>query len=89
MVAIALMIGAGLLVNSFMRLTSVEPGFEPSGVVAARVMLPRPEPQLPPNAESMSREELMPLVMQQQRSWSVERDRFYDELGVEYTADSE
>jgi len=41
--AVALTIGAGLLINSFARLTSVEPGFDPSNIVVARVAPPSPE----------------------------------------------
>lgn len=39
-VAVTLFAGAALLVESFWRLTSVDPGFRPDGVVRARVYLP-------------------------------------------------
>jgi putative ABC transport system permease protein len=39
--AMVLLVGAGLLMRSFVRLTSVSPGFEPSGVVKAMVSLPQ------------------------------------------------
>jgi putative ABC transport system permease protein len=39
-VALILVIGAGLLLRSFMRLTSVDPGFRIAGVVAFHVVLP-------------------------------------------------
>jgi putative ABC transport system permease protein len=41
-VALALMlsIGAGLLVRSLLRLQDVDPGFDPNGVLAARISLP-------------------------------------------------
>jgi predicted permease len=37
---VVLLIGAGLLAASFVRLTAVEPGFDPSGVVAGQVSIP-------------------------------------------------
>jgi putative ABC transport system permease protein len=39
-IAVVLLTGAGLLVNSFLRLTSVDPGFEPDNVLTASVNLP-------------------------------------------------
>ncbi len=39
--AMVLLVGAGLLLRSFTRLTSVSPGFEPNGVVKAMVSLPQ------------------------------------------------
>lgn len=38
--AVTLVIGAGLLIRSFWELHGVDPGFDPSGVTAARVDLP-------------------------------------------------
>ena len=38
--AVMLFIGAGLLVKSFLRLSNVEPGFNPHGILTARVTLP-------------------------------------------------
>jgi putative ABC transport system permease protein len=38
--AVVLLIGAGLLVNSFVRLMRMPPGFDPEGVVVARTALP-------------------------------------------------
>ena len=38
--AIVLLVAAGLLVNSFVRLMRVQPGFDPEGVVVARTALP-------------------------------------------------
>lgn len=71
--AVVLTTGAALLVNSFVRLTSVEPGFDPENVIAARVSPPRPEP---PPMGVMSEEEMMAMrqsVMQTQ-------GLFFDEL---------
>jgi len=39
--AVVLLIGAGLLVRSFLRLQTVNPGFKPAGVLLARVSLPQ------------------------------------------------
>ncbi|HEX8144775.1 MAG TPA: ABC transporter permease [Pyrinomonadaceae bacterium] len=38
--ALVLLIGAGLLIRSFMRLQQVSPGFEPASVVAMEIVLP-------------------------------------------------
>ncbi len=38
--AMALLIGAGLLVNSFMRLTGIDPGFDPRGVLSFELVVP-------------------------------------------------
>jgi predicted permease len=38
--ALMLLIGAGLLIRSFVALTSVDPGYRTSGIVAAHVVLP-------------------------------------------------
>lgn len=39
--ATVLMVGAGLLANSFFRLTQIDPGFNPHGVVSFQIALPR------------------------------------------------
>jgi putative ABC transport system permease protein len=38
--AVVLLVSAGLLVNSFVRLMRVQPGFDPEGVIVARTALP-------------------------------------------------
>ncbi len=71
--AVVLTIGAALLVNSFLRLTSVEPGFDPENVIAARVSPPQPEP---PPMGGMSEEEMMAMM----QSVVQARSLFFDEL---------
>ena len=47
--SLILLVGAGLLIQSFWRLNSVDPGFEPKNKLAARISLPRAryaEPEL-------------------------------------------
>lgn len=48
--AVVLSLGAGLLMHSFLKLTSVQPGFDPVGLVAARVERPIAEPAGPPDS---------------------------------------
>ncbi len=43
--AFVLLAGGGLLLNSFLRVHSVEPGFDPEGVLTMRLSLPREEYQ--------------------------------------------
>jgi predicted permease len=45
--ALMLITGAGLLIRSAIRLNAVDPGFDPSGVVAGRVSLPAVEYESP------------------------------------------
>src|SRR5690606_3460598 len=39
--AVALLVGAGLMLRSFASLLDVDPGFQPHGVVSARLALPQ------------------------------------------------
>ncbi len=71
--ALVLLVGAALLVNSFVRLTSVDLGFEPRGVIAGRVAMPdRPRPDM----RSMSEDQMMALA----RDWVGTRDEFVRSL---------
>ena len=69
--AMVLSVGAALLMNSFARLTSVEPGFDPNGVIAARIT--PPAPSMIPGA---TRDEMMVGMQQATRA----RTRFFDDL---------
>src|SRR5947207_12229624 len=40
--AIVLLVGAGLLVRSLRQLIAVDPGFDPAGISAVTITLPRP-----------------------------------------------
>ena len=50
-VTVALLIAAGLLFQSFMRMQYVDVGFQPAGVYAAQVSLPRAQYPEPPQRE--------------------------------------
>jgi predicted permease len=64
--AVMLFVGGGLLIASFLKLSHVEPGFDPTGVVTAQVILPRGRydgPQLAEFAEAIvGRLERLPRV---------------------------
>lgn len=47
--AVVLVVGAGLMVRSFERLTSADPGFRPENVLLLRFNFPEPPPDAPPN----------------------------------------
>jgi putative ABC transport system permease protein len=51
-IAVVLLIGAGLLIRSFVRLQSVGPGFDPENVLTARIDLSREKYNLPEKAAS-------------------------------------
>jgi putative ABC transport system permease protein len=40
--ALMLLVGAGLLITSFLRLVSQDPGYDPNGVLTVQMQLPRP-----------------------------------------------
>ena len=72
--AIVLSVGAALLVNSFARLTAVEPGFDPNGVIAARVT--PTAPSMPSMIPGATRDEMMAVMQQAIRA----RTQFFDDL---------
>ena len=41
-ITVVLLVGTGLLLRSFIELTSVDPGFEPEGTLAVRIEMPSP-----------------------------------------------
>jgi putative ABC transport system permease protein len=51
-IALTLLIGAGLLVRSFVNLITVDPGFNPSGVLTMSIGLPRSRYQKPAQSAS-------------------------------------
>jgi putative ABC transport system permease protein len=51
-IAVVLLIGAGLLIRSFVRLQNVGPGFDPENVLTARIDLSREKYNLPEKAAS-------------------------------------
>jgi len=54
-IALVLLAGAGLLVNSFVRLLNVPPGFDPRGGLALQVTMSGPQYPLPNRAAIMER----------------------------------
>ena len=53
--AVVLVVGAGLMVRSFQRLTSADPGFRPDNVLLLRFTMPDPPPTAPPSARTEQR----------------------------------
>jgi putative ABC transport system permease protein len=56
--AVVLLVGAGLLIRSFVRLQQVDPGFEPRGVLAMQVSLPGNKYKEPAQRASFDRQML-------------------------------
>src|SRR5215468_9106917 len=50
--ALTLLVGAGLLMRSFQRLSAVHPGFDPNGMLTLTAALPRPAP--PPQSPAVA-----------------------------------
>jgi len=62
--SLVLMIGAGLLLRSFWRLTDVNPGFSPQNVLISRIWLPVPNnPELDPYRTPAKRAQFMKDVL--------------------------
>ena len=53
--AVVLVVGAGLMVRSFQRLTSADPGFRPENVLLLRFTMPDPPASAPPSARTEQR----------------------------------
>ncbi len=61
--ATVLLVGAGLLANSFVRILRIDPGFQPDGVVSFRVTLPRAR-----YTETPQRQQLYTALLEQLRA---------------------
>jgi putative ABC transport system permease protein len=56
--SLLLLVGAGLLIKSFMRLQSINPGFDPSGVLTMRIVVPAARYSQPDQVRNFYREVL-------------------------------
>ena len=54
--ALVLLVGAGLLINSFVKLQAIDPGFNPRNVLAATVSLPGATQYVGPTREALYRQ---------------------------------
>jgi putative ABC transport system permease protein len=59
--AVALLTSAGLMIRSFIRLQSIDPGFKPEGVLLARVSLPQSSARTPAQTLAFSSKPLIGL----------------------------
>ncbi|HEX5970506.1 MAG TPA: ABC transporter permease [Gemmatimonadaceae bacterium] len=62
--AVMLVVSAGLMVRSFERLTSADPGFRPENVLLLRFNFPDPPPDAPPSFRTERRERVVDRVAQ-------------------------
>ena len=62
--AVVLVVGAGLMVRSFERLTSADPGFRPENVLLLRFNFPDPPPDAPPSYRRERRQRVVDRVAQ-------------------------
>lgn len=62
-VALMLLTGAGLLINSFVKAITVNPGFDPKGVVTARIVIPQAH-RATPEAADKFQERLRQVLME-------------------------
>jgi predicted permease len=62
--AVVLVVGAGLMVRSFERLTSADPGFRPENVLLLRFNFPDPPPDASANFQTERRERVVQRVAQ-------------------------
>jgi predicted permease len=60
--AVVLVVGAGLMLRSFQRLTSADPGFRPDNVLLVRFSFPDPPPDAPPGFRGERRQQVVSRV---------------------------
>jgi len=67
--SLVLLIGAGLLIRSFVKLQNVDPGFSTSGITTASISLPRSRYETGPQRASLFRDVIERLAQRQQVSF--------------------